>query len=103
MEVEVSLDNVYKCSNDIVARDIQEELIIIPIVSGVGDLEDEIFTFNPSGRAIWDKLDGIKTLREIAKELAAEHNISLSEMENDVIGLTKELLKRKMLIEVKRD
>ena len=102
MEKEISLGRIYKPSENVVARDIQGELIIIPIVSGLGNLEDVILTLNASGRAIWNKLGGLKTLKDIVQELAVDYNISVKEMKNDVIGLTKEFLKRKMIIEVKR-
>jgi len=99
MEVKVNLDTIYVPSEDIVAREVQGEFIIIPITSGVGDLEDEIFTLNETGRAIWDKLDGKRTLKEVAKELSEEFE-SQDEIEKDCTGLAEELLKRKMLVEV---
>jgi len=103
MDIKVNLSNIYKPSEDIVARDIQGELIIIPITSGIGDLEDEIFTLNETGRAIWEKLDGKKTLKEIAQELARDFEGSLEEIEKDILGLIRELLKRRMLVEVKKN
>jgi len=103
MDIKVNLSDIYKPSEDIVARDIQGELIIIPITSGIGDLEDEIFTLNETGRAIWEKLDGKKTLKEIAQELARDFEGSLEEIEKDVLGLIRELLKRRMLVEVKKN
>lgn len=102
MEIKVSLSNIYKPSEDVVARDIRGELIIIPIASGIGDLEDEIFSLNKYGRALWDKLDGKKTLKEIAKELSLDFEGPLGDMEKDVLGLTEELCKRRMLVEAKR-
>jgi len=101
MKTELSLNSVYRPSEDVVGRDIQGELIIIPITSGIGDLEDEIFTLNKHGRAIWDKLDGEKTLKEIAKELSLDFAGSLEDIEKDVLGLTRELCKKRMLVAVK--
>ena len=95
----VNLDTVYKPSEDVVAREIQGEFIIIPIASGIGDLEDEIFTLNETGRAIWEKLDGKKSLKEIAAALSQEFQAPLEGIEQDVSGLTEELLKRRMLVE----
>lgn len=103
METNASLNNVYAPSEEVVAREIQGEFIIIPITSGVGDLEDEIFTLNETGRAVWDKLDGKKSLKEIAQDLALDFENSVSEIEKDILGLTEELLKRKMLVEVRRE
>jgi hypothetical protein len=102
MKIELSLSSVYRPSEDAVARDIQGELIIIPITSGIGDMEDEIFTLNKHGRAIWEKLDGKKTLKEIAKELSLDFEGPLEDIEKDILGLTQELFKRRMLVEAKR-
>ncbi|MCM8781945.1 MAG: pyrroloquinoline quinone biosynthesis peptide chaperone PqqD, partial [Candidatus Omnitrophica bacterium] len=96
MESKVSLENIYKPSEDIVARDIQGELIIIPITSGVADNEDEIFTLNETARAIWERLDGKKTLKEITQELSQDFEARPQEIEKDVLGLVEELLKRRM-------
>jgi len=101
MDVKAGINKAYKPSEDIVAREIQGELIIIPITSGIGDLEDAIFTLNESGRAIWSKLDGKRTLREAAGELSLEFKASSEEIEKDVLGLAAELLARRMLVEDK--
>ena len=99
MEVKVSVDTTYVPSKDVVAREIQGELIIIPIASGIGDLEDEIFTLNETGRAIWDKLDEKKGLKDAIDCLSLEFDTSRTEVEKDVLGLMEELLKRRMIVE----
>ena len=102
MKAKVSLDSILKPSDDVVARDIQGEMVIIPIASGKGDLEDGIFTLNKTGKALWGKLDGKKKLREIAKELGEDFQGSLEKIEKDVLGISRELLKRKIIIESKK-
>ncbi|MDD5155135.1 MAG: PqqD family protein [Candidatus Omnitrophica bacterium] len=99
MEIKASLNSIYKPSEDVVTRDIQGEFIIVPITSGIGDLEGEIFSLNKHGRAIWDKLDGKKTIKDIAKELSLDFDGAPEDIEKDVLGLTQELLKKKMLVE----
>ena len=99
METEVSLDATYVPSEDIVAREIEGELIIVPLVSGIGNMEDELFTLNETGRAIWDRLDGQKRLKEVVKELSEEFDDPEGEIEKDVKGLTEELLKRRIIVE----
>lgn len=103
MEVKVNLNSVYSPSEDIVAREVAGEFVIVPITSGIGDLEDEIFSLNETGRAIWDKLDGKRSLKDVTDSLSSEFEDSAKEIEKDVLGLAEELLKRRMLIEVKRD
>ncbi|MHB8094428.1 MAG: PqqD family protein [Candidatus Aminicenantales bacterium] len=103
METTVRLDAVYFPSSDVVAREIEGEMIIVPISSGIGDMEDELFTLNESGRAIWDKLDGKRTLRSIAEELAAEYAAPPAEIAEDVIGLLGELAKRRIVVEGRKE
>jgi hypothetical protein len=103
MNVKTDLGACYLPSEDIVVREIEGELIIVPLVSGIGDMEDELFTLNETGRVIWEKLDGRKTLEDIVGELSSEYDASLGEIEKDVLGLVKELLKRKMLVATRKE
>jgi len=98
MEIEVDLNRVYIPSEDVVARVIENEIIIVPLVAGIGDMEDEIYTLNETGRSIWEKLDGKKQLKDVVSELVPEFDSPLKEIEADVIGFVQELLKRKMLV-----
>lgn len=98
MTTKVSLTGIYRPSEEVVARNIQGELIIIPIASGIGDLEDEIFSLNETGKAVWGKLTGQKTLKQIAVELSRDFEGDVKEIEKDVLGIVKELIKRKMLV-----
>jgi len=93
----VKREDIYAPSDEIVARDIEGELIIVPLTSGVGDMEDELFTLNDTGRAIWKKLDGKKSVEKIISELSDEYQAESGEIEKDVTGLLEELLKRKIL------
>jgi hypothetical protein len=100
METKIDLDASYVPSEDIVAREIEGELIIVPLVSGIGNMEDELFTLNETGKAIWNKLDSQKSLRDIVEELSTEFEDQGGEIEKDVIGLVGELLKRRMVVAV---
>ena len=102
MKLQVNLDSAYAPSENIVAREIQGELIIVPLVSGIGDMEDELYTLNLTGKAVWEKLDEQKCLKDIVKELIEEFDAPQGEIQKDVVGLVQELLKRKMVVEVKR-
>ena len=100
MEPKVLLDAVYIPSEDVVAREIEGELVIIPLTAGIGDVEDELFSLNETGRAIWDKLDEKKTLNDLVEELSKEFKAEKGELEQDVAGFLKELLKRGIVIEI---
>jgi hypothetical protein len=93
-----TLESICMPSEDVVAREIEGELVIVPLTSGIGDMEDELYTLNDSGKAIWDRLDGKRSLSNIVDELIIEYDVDRNEIEEDVIGLVSELLKRKMLL-----
>jgi hypothetical protein len=100
MAQNVSLESAYGISEDVVAREIEGELIIVPLVAGIGDLEDELFTLNDTGRAIWNRLDGRCPLQEVVRELSDEYQAEPGQITTDVLGLVGELLRRGMVVEV---
>jgi hypothetical protein len=97
LELSITPDTICAQSEDVVAREIEGELIIVPLASGIGDAEDELYTLNSTGHAIWRMLDGKRTLRDVAVLLSDEFDASAADLEKDVIGLVNELMKRRML------
>ena len=93
-----NLDTVPRPSSDVVARVMEGEIIIVPLATGIGDMEDELYTLNDTGKAVWDRLDGRRTLGQVVKDLAVEFDAPESVLQTDVLGLVDELLKRKILI-----
>jgi len=100
MDITISLDKTYTVSEDVVAREIEGEIIIVPLVAGIGDMEGELYTLNETGKAIWSRLDGHTVLREIVEELSSQFEASAEDIKEDVTGFVSELVKRKILIEV---
>ncbi len=99
MKTDINMNKVYVPSEDVVAREVQGEFIIIPITAQAQSEEDAIFSANESGKAIWDKLTQKKSLKTIIEELSLEFNTPASEIKEDVLGFLGELLKRKMVVE----
>lgn len=100
MAAQVIPDAIYVPSEEVVAREIEGEMIIVPLTAGIGDADDELFTLNDTGKAIWKQLDGQRSLKNIVENLSSEFESQPGEIERDVTGLVEELLKRKMLVEV---
>jgi hypothetical protein len=98
MSLSLPPDTRVRPSADVVARLIEGQLLIVPLVSGVGDLEDELYTLNETGRAIWEKLDGSRTIDEIAREMSREFDVAEEVVQRDVIELVEDLLGRKILV-----
>jgi hypothetical protein len=95
----IRMDAVFSHSSDVVSREIDGALIIVPLTSGVGDMEDDLFSMNESGTEIWNMLDGKKTVNEVVGALARQYRAEAGEIEADVAGILKELLKRRMIVE----
>ncbi|MGD2253449.1 MAG: PqqD family protein [Anaerolineales bacterium] len=100
MEQSISLDSTYVVSETVVAREIEGEVVIVPLTAGVGTAEDALYSLNKTGQAIWSKLDGKRNLRAIAKELANVYEAQPGEIDQDILGLMQELLKRGIVEEV---
>lgn len=90
-------DGVYGPSDGIVAREIEGEIVIVPLRAGIGDLEDELYSLNETGRDVWRQLDGVRTLDQVVAALAADYDAPRDEIDCDVRGLLEELLRRKIV------
>ena len=96
----VSQEQVFKPSGDVVVRDIEGQLVIVPLTAGVGDLEAELFSLNETGRAVWERLDGHRSVSDVVAELEAEYEDPEGEIAGHVSGLLTELSKRGMVVDV---
>lgn len=94
----VTLADVYIRSEDVVSRIIEDELIIVPLVSGIGESDDDLYTLNETGRAIWSRIDGEKSLGQIVEELLDVFEADNETVQQDLLGLVEELVSRKLLI-----
>jgi hypothetical protein len=97
MGVELTLSAVCVPSVDVVAREIEGDVIIVPLVAGIGDADDELYTLNETGHAIWRYLDGERTLDAIVQLLCDEFDAPTSTVEKDVLGFASEMVRRGIL------
>ena len=97
MKEDIGLNSILVQSESVVTREIDGSVLIFPLVSGIGHSEDEIYTLNEAGQAIWKNLDGNKTLSQVSQILSRTYSASLNELENDVLSFSNEMLKRGML------
>jgi len=66
-----------------VSRNIADDVIIVPVRGGVGDLES-IFTFNAVGATIWKLIDGRTSPAALAAAVAREYEVSEAAAASDV-------------------
>jgi hypothetical protein len=97
---QIDPNKIYITSEDVVARQIEDEFLLVPIASGVGDMEDSLYTLNETGRLIWEKLDPQKTVNTIIDELTEEYDSSRQTISDDVCGILGELVKLNMVLPI---
>lgn len=96
--MKIDLNKVYKQSDDLVSKNIEGELVIVPLNAGMGDLNSDLFSLNRTGVAVWKRLDGLKSLKEIIDSTANEYQIESKQIEPEVIELIRQLLDQNLII-----
>lgn len=89
----------YSQSEDVVAREIAGEMLLVPIRNNLGDLES-IYTLNETGAFIWSKVDGTHTLAEICAAMQVEFEVSEDEAWSDLLEFVSGLVSIPALVEV---
>jgi hypothetical protein len=96
--VSLTLESVCAPSDEVVTREIEDEFIIVPITSNIGNLGDELYSLNETGRAIWQLFDGKRTIHDVAINIAKTYLAPLDLITRDIMGLAMELEKMKILV-----
>jgi hypothetical protein len=84
------MNYIYKKSDNIVCREIGDEVILVPIRQNSGDL-DNIFTLNDVAASIWHYIDGKNSISDIKGLIATEYEVAVEEAEKDIIDLITQL------------
>ncbi len=99
MTTTIAVDKVYAHAEKVLEKEIEGLLLIIPLKGGMQDKEKHL-PLTETGRALWDALDGKRTMREVLAVLAEEFMAGPGEIERDVFCLMVDLLNRELLVEV---
>ncbi|MBN2202098.1 PqqD family protein [bacterium] len=94
----LSLDSVCSPSGQVAAREIEGEVLLVPLFSDGGDADEDFYTLNETARSIWLKLDGRRTLSEVAALVADEFDVPASELQTDLVEFIGDLTRRHLLI-----
>jgi coenzyme PQQ biosynthesis protein PqqD len=92
----IPMSTVPRKSENVVFRKIEDEYILVPMVASAADVES-IFNLNETGAAIWEKIDGKKSLTDIIKEIQTEYEGEEQQLENDVISFMNEMIEAKLV------
>ncbi len=86
-------------NQEVVSRKIEGELIIVPIRSGVGDL-NSLYTLNPVGTVLWDFMTEGHTVCEMVDRVCDEFEVTKTQAEQDIEIFLDSLLEEKLVLSV---
>jgi hypothetical protein len=95
----IDLNGIYVPSDGVVDREIKGEILIVPLTSGIGLGADEIGSFDEVGRAVWEKIDGSRSVAAVVRELAGDFDDPEWLLEDEVVGFLQDLLERGIIVE----
>ncbi len=85
-------------NQDFVAREIGDDMILVPIRAAVVDLQC-LFTLNETGQFIWKQLAEPSSLEQISKQLHVEFEVSKAQAITDTEEFILEMVKEGCVIE----
>jgi hypothetical protein len=90
-------DAVFARSEHVIRRDVGGETVLVPIASsGAADLE-YLYRMNAVGAAVWDLLDGQRTVAEISQRVRDSFEGSPDSVEKDVRAFLADLEEAKLV------
>ncbi len=82
----------FRRSPNVVSRDIGNELLLVPIRGGVGDL-DAIFSFNNVGADVWTLMEKEQSLEQLTAWVVDHYEASRNEVQADLSEFMSDLVK----------
>lgn len=86
----INLNTVYFRSPRIVARKTGDEYVLVPVSDTIADMRS-VYTLNVTAAFIWEKLDGVRTVRDIISEVEGEFDVDGKTALNDVLSFFTEM------------
>ena len=80
------LEKSFIKADDLMARNIAGETLIVPIRNRVGDLPS-IYTLNEVGARVWQMIDPSRSVNQIVETISDEYDVARAEAARDVVEL----------------
>jgi hypothetical protein len=80
------LDKAFIKDDNLMARHIAGETLIVPIRNSIGDL-NSIYTLNEVSARIWQMIDGSTSVNKIVEAISTEYDVTAEEAAGDVMEL----------------
>ncbi len=83
-------------NREVVARQIEGELVIVPIRRGVGDL-NSLYTLNQVGSVLWNFMNEGHTIEEMVSRVCDEFEVTASQAQSDIQNFLDAMLEEKLV------
>jgi len=79
----MEINSLYKLKSKFVAREVGDELIIVPLSANVAQM-NELFTLNETAKVIWDQLDEHSTFDNLLQAITNSFEIDEATAKKDI-------------------
>ena len=83
-------------NQEVVSRQIEGELVIVPIRRGVGDL-NSLYTLNPVGSVLWELMSEGCTLPDMVRRICDEFEVSAAQAGKDIEQFLDSMMDEKLI------
>ncbi len=92
-------NDVYRCRDNLVTREIVGETIIVPVSGVLADLQ-KVYSLNATGAFVWECLDGSTSLQGICEALSARFEVGSKDAWTDLVELVADLARADLVEKV---
>jgi hypothetical protein len=92
----VQADARFIRNREVVSRQIEGELVIVPIRRGVGDL-NSLYTLNSVGSILWEFMTESHTVPEMVNRVCDEFEVTSIEAQADIQEFLGSMLEEKLI------
>jgi hypothetical protein len=89
-------DGRFVRNREVVSRQIEGELIIVPIRRGVGDM-NSLYTLNPVGSVLWDFMAEDHSIPEMVQRVCDEFEVNATEARKDIQAFLDSMVEEKLV------
>jgi Coenzyme PQQ synthesis protein D (PqqD) len=89
-------DDRFIRNHDVVSRQIEGELIIVPVRRGVGDM-NSLYTLNPVGSVLWEFMAQEHSLSEMVQRVCEEFDVTTAQAKADIESFLTSLLQEHLI------
>lgn len=94
------MSSIYKRKDGLFFKKLEDGGILISMKKGYTNKESKVYTINKVCKEIWNKIDGINSVRDITLDMSYKYNIPASDIKEDIEKLFKEFEKQGLIVEI---